>query len=432
MGDYSYDPFGIDLLRQQNMFDQYGGDVGYNPINQDYSAPMQMDQGYNPPSPPIMNQPVMDPRQPNLSGPSYDELMSMVNKAYTPDTTARDRFNNLLNSFPERNEPSFARRLVAGGMGLDARAAKQNPLATMEGVMYAPYMRDVSAWKEQAGPDYQALQAENAANVNERNLAANILNAKTQGDRWAAQANYQNERNRIAEEKVSSQHEIGLIRANAYKAKNEGATVKIDPGSGQVVATWPTGKVEYLGKVPGSSTAAELADIRGSWAVEAAKTRGEATLGAAKIHAGATLGAAGMRAGGKPMTAAERQARLREIYDTSDANSQKFFNITPSGTVSLKAKPTVGEKDEDGNEYTYEDIQNYTDLLRVAYPDREIGVTKSSKRGDIDVNAPAVAAPAAPKEAGQRSVTKMEYSPSRNATRITYSDGTTQIVQGRR
>src|SRR5512145_2363972 len=99
------------------------------------------------------------------------DLIGMVNKIYSPETTSRDKYNQLLGSFPERNQPSWARKLVAGGMGLDARRRQGgDPLATMETAMYAPYMRDVSAWKEQVEPTYKAAELENRANINERTL----------------------------------------------------------------------------------------------------------------------------------------------------------------------------------------------------------------------------------------------------------------------
>lgn len=139
-------------------------------------------------------------------------LMAQLNQIYTPETAARDKYNDLLNSVPERNTPGLARKIVAGGMGLGSK----DPLGTMEGVMYAPYLRDMAGWKEKTEPTYRAAQMENTANANERQLAGNVLNAKTQSDRIAETGRIADEKNRITEEKNKAAAESSRIRAEAY------------------------------------------------------------------------------------------------------------------------------------------------------------------------------------------------------------------------
>jgi hypothetical protein len=195
-------------------------------------------------------------------------LYEDINKMYTPRTKSTDRLDTLLDTFPERNKPNWARKLVAGGLGYGAARRGRDPIEPMEKTLYAPYMRDVEEWKTKATPYTQAAQIENTANINERNLVNNILQAQTWQDK----------------------NEIALIRANAYAAKNNGASIEIDKNTGQVVATYTSGPkagtVEYLGKVPGSSTAAELADIRGDWNLQTARARGAAQANVATIREG--------------------------------------------------------------------------------------------------------------------------------------------------
>ena len=214
---------------------------------------------------------IADAQKPTVEREDIRSLADQLNSIYTPDTTSRDRLNRLLDAYPERESPGWARRLVASGAGLRSK----DPLKTMEDIMYAPHLRELSDWKDRTGPYQQAAQIENTANVNERTLAGNILNAKTQADKLAVQEQYNRDRS-----------EVALIRANAYRAKQEGAEIKIEEG--RVVAYHnagpKAGQVEFLGKVPGSSTDAELADIRGRWAVKAAEARGETAQATANIR----------------------------------------------------------------------------------------------------------------------------------------------------
>ena len=193
------------------------------------------------------------------NGPTLKETIDAINAGYSPDYTSRDRLNALLNEAPTRQAPGWGRALVAAGMSIKA----QDPIATAEKVMYAPYMRDVEEWKTRADPYYKAAELENRQNINERTLVSNAATAYSAA-----------ERNRIAQENNESKNQIGLIRANAYRAKQMGAEVKIEQG--MVVAVYPD-RIEHLGRVPGTSTDAELADIRGKYQVQAAR---EAAKGA--------------------------------------------------------------------------------------------------------------------------------------------------------
>jgi hypothetical protein len=204
--------------------------------------------------------------------------LEILNEQYHPQTAASERFDKFIDEYPQRQEPGLGSKISAGLAGLGNIRMNQpgGPLEA-EKVLNAPHVRDVADWKTRAEPMYQSANLERQGNIQERQLIG-------QG----AQAENAAERNRIQEKKVDDQREIGLIRANAYRAKQMKAEIVIDKGSGQVIAKHLDGHVEYLGKVPGSSTAAELADIEGKWDVAAAGARGEAAVKTAQAGAQAT------------------------------------------------------------------------------------------------------------------------------------------------
>ena len=353
----------INELRKRKIVSQIGDITGdsasSNPVNmqQQSTGPTFPDTG-------IMNlraqSALRDPSTVDTENEGITELWKQLQNIYSPETTSRDRYNELLGQFPERNKPGIGRKLVASGMGLDARNRKQDPIKTMESVMYAPYERSLDEWKEKTEPYYKSAQLENTANINERTLAGNILTADTAAKREAL-------RYKTAEEK----NEIALIRANAYRAKSEGAEIKIEEGN--VVAYWPTtGRVEFLGKVPGTSTDAELANIRGKYQVEAARQRGADalqrttlsntetytidgklytldpstnTLRPVQGNPGGTVNKVGTpNSTSKPTTLElnrQRQDRMRNLYET-DPNARKYFTRDSAGRFVLVPRPTLG------------------------------------------------------------------------------------------
>ena len=307
------------------------------------------------------------PQAPSVRDP-YDfsqmlqQQLDAINKVYTPTNVDRDRMRGNLDAVPQRNQPGIGRALVAAGLSLKA----QDPIKAAESVLYAPYHREMADWTAKNQPFYQAAQLENQANINERTLAGNVVNSMSQNARIASQERIANEKN-----------ETALIRANAYAAKMQGAEVTIDEGSGQVVATYPgrngqPARVEYLGKVPGSSTAAELANIRGGYNVEASAARAMSAEEIARMRGYETViidgklyvidpntkqvypytGTGGAPTGGtttgipsgnqRPETRqqleVQRQERMRELANSPD--HRKWFTEDPkTGLLTPKPKP---------------------------------------------------------------------------------------------
>lgn len=373
-----FDTFGQNQMDNQNPFeeDYYHPYMNYEPEPASaiprYENPFQSEQlEVQPPQVPIPEIPVQGGYPGTRREPDYLEMM----RAYSPETKASEAYAELLRHYPQKEPPGIGRRAIASMIAL-----KGGPEAA-EKVMYAPYMRDVSAWKEQVEPAFRAAELENRANINERTLLSNSILAKTQMEKQAELSRIADEKNRIQEQRYRDQNEVALIRANAYRVKNNGAEVTIDKGSGQVVATWkpgsaqyPKGHVEYLGKVPGSSTAAELADIAGGYRVEAAEATGKAALertavtsaevyqdeaghqyewnSATKTWKPMTPGApaypqgritkipAGTQPTQNQLNTIEQQ-KFKEVY-LRDPYARKWFTTGSNNTLQMKPRPTIG------------------------------------------------------------------------------------------
>src|SRR6187402_1456825 len=145
--------------------------------------------------PPVLTQ-IADAQKPQPQASTFDE--------YTPETMATDRFNKLLENIPERRSPGIARRIAASGSTFGGGGIK-----AAEQVMYAPYERELSDWKEKTGPYREAANLERYANANERQVtsskAANEVAIRRQDeiDRHNRETEAAtNTRNRIQQYKV--------------------------------------------------------------------------------------------------------------------------------------------------------------------------------------------------------------------------------------
>jgi len=187
------------------------------------------------------------------------EMMQDVDKLYTPETEATDKFNRLLKDFPQYERPSLGRTLVASGMALG-----DNGLENSQKFLNAPYIRDVAAWKELAGPAYNAANLERQSNVNQRTLASNMLTADAANRRADETERYN--RDRV---------EISRINALANQARAQQWEVKVEDGI--VIAYDPKNpqSIRTLGRIPGTTSEAEMAAIRGQWTINNTRQEGQ-------------------------------------------------------------------------------------------------------------------------------------------------------------
>lgn len=273
--------YDINRLRQQGIFDQYGmmsmpmmdmfGSDGYSEGDQTARlyhgppAPPQMPDPSGPIDPYSLggtrtNIPAPEaPRAPTVGPQSefgIEDIMGAINRVYTPDTVSRDRFNNLLDTAPEREEPSFMRRLVAAGVGLGNKGrGLPGGIEQQEKVLYAPYMRDMAEWTAKTDPFGKAAQFENTANANERQLAGNVVAGVVNAERAETQARTAAAKQDETNRSNLAKEEIQRTRAAAYdfKARNPGA--KFDFSGPEVMVADPiTGQVRSTGLKTGHMT----------------------------------------------------------------------------------------------------------------------------------------------------------------------------------
>ena len=443
-------------IRQYNIMDSIGavGDErmggGYDDF-QDFGMPPQE------PSPtfptrgalPIIGAESQNVTDPRMMGPQEPNIAELMQQFYTPETQATEAFNQLVRNAPTRNKPGIARRLAASAGALGAPKGKG--IETAEQFMYAPYMRNTQEWMAKMDPNYKAAQLENTRNANERQLAGSM-----------AQYTMSERKQTETERKNRSDEKIRADRAAVYRFKAENPNIKIvTPKGGNITGIDPiSGRsipiLDAQGKPisTGSLTDEDAINLRGEWSVDAAKARGQAAEGVeatrqtgrenlqwdvfqqdgktyrinrvtgavepVKLPEGQITkpgtpprpSGAGGGAGSELEIQRARVNKASELINTVPGAS-KWIKISNSGRVTIA--PTT--------RFTSEaDKALHARLTREIYGYQQPGTPGGGRGGGPGRgNAPAE---------GPQEVSK-EYSKSRNQTRITYSDGTTKIVNGR-
>jgi len=358
-------------------------------------------------------EPSYSAKPPVQSGPSYN--WRDIWNEYKPETRATNRYNTLLDETPDIADynPSFMRRLVASGMGM----SQQDPLKTMESVMYAPYMRDMAQWKEKTTPFQQAAQNEVTSNVNERNARTQMSTASINQQK-ADDLNTKNQQN----------YEIQMQKNAILDYKAKGATFT-STGS-RIIAKFPDGSTMDAGpsynwdprdiaalnaqnrldvaNVQGT-TARDVAEIRGDTARDVQTDRGNAARDTARIREGTSTGGTGTGGGttgtGPKINRLEARRmindELKERYQTDTMNKRWIDNSLGGGNYDFKPRPVAGEKDPStttfgigGRVYTQTDVDNYDDFRQDVDPSYTPPV--SNRRGAGPGPGPATQQPGPP------------------------------------
>ena len=245
---------------------------------------------------------------------------------YVPEHQYADQLGQMIQHFPQRNDPGILRNIVASiaGFGGGPQAA--------EDVQYAPYNRELEDWKAKYQPTYQAATLERYENANERQLA-----------RQRDQFNIQNRRADIEERKAENKEkidrekvEISRTRAAAYDYHQRHPLAKFQQDkAGNIIAIDPlTHKAEYVPdpvtgepikgiKLPEQDHInldvkkfREEEQIRQSDALKRIEAQGEQSRLTKK-----TPGAARLGADGKPLSPAatkvDRYNRARQLLDAN-------------------------------------------------------------------------------------------------------------------
>lgn len=421
----------IQRLRQQQIFQPIqdmsqmgmdygmgmGGGMNYAPSPIPAMPPSLEDYGPPKPSPleQIGQQPSTGPASPNVGvaptqidptktpvgasplanqGQSIEDYIAAINKGYTPEFTDRDRLRRLMDTVPERQPPSLARALVAGGLSIKA----EDPIKTSEAVMQAPYLRDMASWTAKAEPFYKTAQLENQQNINERTLMANAVTAKTSADRLAEQARQADLKNEQA---------LGRNRINMIKAQM-GQGWKMDARNGTTVKAInsATGEVKDTGIPTRWMDEADKIDAEGEWNVRAAEARGAAAVRTAQAGAVAgnrdivvingetyqrnpdrsltpvegapsgmptRLGTPPRATGAKTSTLESNRVINKNLKDAwqSDPTTKEFIKETKEGELyDFQPRPVLGanKKWYGGGQITQEDVDRYDEFRKSMDP----------------------------------------------------------------
>lgn len=450
-------------IRQYNIMDNIGnvGGGGYDDFQ-------NFDFGIGPQQPtptfpvrgalPLIGQEPVNTMDPRSMGPQEPNIAQLMQQFYTPETQATDAFNKLVQNAPQRNKPGIARRLAASAGALGAPKGKG--IETAEQFMYAPFMRNTQDWMAKMDPNYKAASLENARNANERQLAGSMAQY-TMGERKQAES----ERKNRADEKIRAD------RAAVYRFKAENPNIKIvTPKGGNITGIDPiSGRsipiLDQQGRPisTGSLSDEDAINLRGEWSVDAARARGQASENVE-----------GKRQEGREALAwsdpyeVQQSDGSKKWFQTNRATGdirEAKFPGNPSSVNKVGVPPRSGAGGGAGNELEIQRARvNKANELINTLPGANRWI-KISNNGRVTVapttrftsdadkalharitqeiygsggqytgtGTPGGGRGGGPGTGGKQGPTevKKEYSPSRNQTRITYSDGTTKIINGR-
>jgi hypothetical protein len=308
--------------------------------------------------------------QTDTSPDYYSEWMKGMKEQYHPSTRASDAFNQFLSEYPQQESPGLGRKFVASLM-----AAGQGGYAEADKFLNEPYMRDVQAWKDRAQPMYEAAQAENTANQNERQLLSGVItNAINQrkADLQNATAN-----RKIAETERSNMAREDVARMNAesldYVRRNP--LDKFDLSGPYAMVLHPDGTVEKTNIETGKLSDLTKITLQNAGRAAAAQIAADASKYGADKRLQGVEDTNAARAN-KPKTPKEihDEAQLKmEMYYRSNSPYAQFIQNNGDGTFSLKDGPTepsgfmgFGPSDQSRSQYQ-QDLKTYSDLLSELY-----------------------------------------------------------------
>lgn len=284
------------------------------------------------------NPEVVDPTQmgttPIASPDDYDAGARM-RELYTPQSEASDRFNTMVGAYPKAADyhPSNLRRIgaaltaLAGNFsGPAGRRFQFNPNAMEAGmnVLYEPYNRQMTDWKNQIGPAQTAANLERSENINERTLAYQTVSQELRQRADEARAANQEQKTKIAADRAEVYRLKSLMPQHQFDFS--GPTVK--------VANKQTGEVKDTGIPTGSMSDADKLALTQEQALERIHTTG--------AEARTTEG---VRQSGREALAETRGWKIGTIPDPNDPSKQigvQYNEITGEvKPISMGGKPTT-------------------------------------------------------------------------------------------
>lgn len=270
--------------------------------------------------------------------PQGFDVSRRMGELYTPETTATDRFNSLVENMPQYERPSMLRTIAAGlsAFGPGGHESGQQ-------VMNWHNNRNMADWKNQLGPAQQAASLERQNNANERTLAyqqvSNELRARADEERAK-----NNERNAAIRE----------YRANVYKYKADNPNMRfVFPKGGNVMMINPvTGAKINTGIPTGTLTETDKMNLAQEQAIERIEEQGSQVRETEGVRHGnrmdeidrrgiwtGTNRGRGSATSEKPETPSQRRTRLynsaQELVNTNSTLG-KWVTIEPGGRFKIE------------------------------------------------------------------------------------------------
>jgi len=205
-------------------------------------------------------------QRPEPTEQPYDPSARMA-QLFQPQTRTTDAYNQLINQYPEYQQPSMLRRIGAGLAGFGA--GFRDPQAGIQ-VGYQlreqPNLERRQQWGERLKSLEPAMEAERYYNVNARQLAHQTIQGELTSRRLEEQERNNRERTRISD-----------MRARAYdfKTRNPDWELQEVPGRNMQWVNPQTRQTADSGIPSGTLTETDKINLQGKNAIAAAKARSE-------------------------------------------------------------------------------------------------------------------------------------------------------------
>jgi hypothetical protein len=338
---------------------------------------------------------VEDPRQGIRQSSVQDDMkrrVDLMNQFFPQDTTASDRFNSLIDSPPQMNNPGFGRRLTAGLAGI-GQYNKQTGMWSgggpdvTEKILYEPYLRELSQWKEQLTPAQQAAVLENQSNNINRQAGSTMVNAEVAADRVRQQEEAARIRQQGIDQKNDETNRHNMENERIAQRRNEIMNMKRtdptwhfeDSGDGTIYAfnekdpnqrintgIKSTNLDDYQKAVLGIAGQAYVQGMRNDGQIQTKQTVPGKNPGDET---------------GKQFTDRQQMA-WKQIYD-SGAPEKKWLVRGADGVFDIADKPQVGGGKTlgmFGSAYTPADVAEWQRVYDAGYPKQGL------QSGDLQVN----------------------------------------------
>lgn len=228
------------------------------------TAPNFMDsaagQDFMSPSGPMPNSMGMEPMPSQPMIPQEYSVGERMNQLYKPETAASDQYNQLVNQYPQQEQPGMLKKIGAIALASlsDLYGNKQGQEAYAGMTGETQHNRNVVDWKNKVGSAQNAATLERGTNTNERTMAYQTVSQelKQQADTAARENN---------EKKAA----IAADRAEVYRLKALQPNLKVimTKGGNVMLLDPTTGKLEDTGRPTGSMTDADKMSLTQEHAV---------------------------------------------------------------------------------------------------------------------------------------------------------------------